>query len=152
MRFAENARDIQASAENIRSHEEVIRTHEQNIKATLHEIQEITQKFSKLADYDVRYSINVYFPSGSAKLSEAAKKDLMQLARSAAPLHSYLIEVEGYADASGSADQNQQAKHAARFVRHRIFATRGQHSSATSAYAGSYGRVSSCILEHVGAG
>ena len=108
MRFADNERQIQANAHNIQSHENAIQTHEQNIQASQQQIQEINQKFSKLADYDVKYSLNVYFPSGSSKLSEGAKSDLMQLAKNASSLRSYLIEVEGYTDASGSTDKNQQ--------------------------------------------
>ena len=108
MRLADSERQIQANAQNIRSHDETIRAHEQNLRASQQQIQEINQKFSKLADYDVKYSLNVYFPSGSATLSELAKNDLMQLAKSAASLRSYLIEVEAHTDASGSLDKNQQ--------------------------------------------
>ena len=108
MRFADNEKQIHANAQNIQAHEDTIRTHEQNIQANQQQIQDINQKFSKLADYDVKYSLNVYFPSGSATLSEGAKNDLMQLARDAASLRSYLVEVEGYTDISGSQDRNQQ--------------------------------------------
>ena len=107
-RFADNERQIQANAQSLQSHEDTIRTHEQNIHTNQQQIQEINQKFSKLADYDVKYSLDVYFPSGSARLSDSAKNDLMQLAKNAASLRSYLIEVEGYTDTSGSADKNQQ--------------------------------------------
>lgn len=107
-RFTDNERRIQANAQNVQSHEDTIRTHEQNIQANQQQIQELNQKFSKLADYDVKYSLNVYFPLGSARLSDSAKNDLMQLARNATSLRSYLIEVEGYTDSSGSSDKNQQ--------------------------------------------
>ena len=108
MRFADNERQIQANAQNIQSHENAIQTHEQSIQANQQQIHEINQKFSKLADYDVKYSLNVYFSSGSAQLSEEAKNDLLQLARNASSLRSYLIEVEGYTDTRGSLDRNQQ--------------------------------------------
>lgn len=108
MRFTDNERRIQANAQSLQSHEDTIRTHEQNIQANQQQIQGINEKFSKLADYDVKYSLNVFFPSGSARLSDSAKNDLMQLAKNAASLRSYLIEVEGYTDASGSSDKNQQ--------------------------------------------
>jgi len=108
MRFTDNERQIHANAQSIQSHEEAIRTHEQNIQVSQQRIQEINQKFSKLADYDVKYSLNVYFASGSAQLSGEARNDLMQLAKNAAMLRGYLIEVEGYTDASGSTDRNQQ--------------------------------------------
>jgi len=107
-RFAENERQIQANAQSLHSHEDIIRSHEQNIQANQQQIQAINQKFSKLADYDVKYSLDVYFHSGSATLSDSARNDLMQLAREAGSLRSYLIEVEGYTDASGPAEQNQQ--------------------------------------------
>lgn len=108
MRFAENERQIQANSHSIQSHEDTMRTHEQGIQANRQQIDEINQKFSKLADYDVKYSLTVYFPVGNATLSKSAKNDLMQLARNASALRSYLIEVEGHTDSSGSADKNQQ--------------------------------------------
>src|SRR5262249_5705156 len=108
MRFAENEGKIQANAQGLQSHEDIIRTHEKNIQSNQQQIQDMNQRFSKLADYDVKYSLNVYFPSGSARLSDSAKSDLIQLSKNASSLKSYLIEVEGYTDTSGSLDKNQQ--------------------------------------------
>jgi len=50
----------------------------------------------------------VYFPSNSAVLNEAAKRDLDDLARVASGLKGYIIQVEGFASSTGSAAVNQR--------------------------------------------
>jgi outer membrane protein OmpA-like peptidoglycan-associated protein len=107
-KLADTQQQVQTNSQSIQAHEDAIQAHQQKIETNQQDIQNINQKFSKLADYDVKYSLNVYFPMGSATLSEAARSDLMQLARNAVPLRAYLIEVEGHTDSTGSADRNQQ--------------------------------------------
>ena len=108
MRLTDTQQQVKNNAQSIQAHEGVIQLHQQDIEASQEQIQNINQKFSKLADYDVKYSLNVYFPVGSATLSDAAKRDLAQLATNAQSLKGYLVEVEGYTDSSGRADTNQQ--------------------------------------------
>jgi outer membrane protein OmpA-like peptidoglycan-associated protein len=107
-RLTDTQQQVKNNTQSIQAHEGVIQLHQQNIEASQQQIQNINQKFSKLADYDVKYSLNVYFPVGSAALSDAAKRDLTQLATNALSLKAYLVEVEGYTDSSGRADNNQQ--------------------------------------------
>jgi OmpA-OmpF porin, OOP family len=108
MRFAENERQIQAHSQNIQSHQEALQLHQQHIEASQQQIQSMNQKFSRLPEYDAKYTLNVYFPAGSAALSEQAKTQLAELAKNALPLKAYLIEVEGHTDSTGTTDKNQQ--------------------------------------------
>lgn len=52
---------------------------------------------SDLDDYKNEFEVDVFFPEGSTVLSEAAKRDLANLADIAKPLDGYMIEISGYA-------------------------------------------------------
>jgi OOP family OmpA-OmpF porin len=75
---------------------------EQNIK----DIEETTQRFSALSEYDVKSAANVNFGVGSTKISATDQEELQKVAQTAMGLKGYIIEVTGYADATGSAEMN----------------------------------------------
>lgn len=87
-----NAKDIAASKEKIES--------------SMKDVEEHTQRFARLDDYDVKNQATVKFPTGSSKLSPANQQQLKQLAQSLNQLHGYIVEVTGFADARGSAAMN----------------------------------------------
>ena len=66
------------------------------------------KKFGQLGDYDVKGEVTVYFPVGSATISEDAKQQLKQLAENAVTLKGFMVQVAGYTDASGNAAYNQE--------------------------------------------
>ena len=68
----------------------------------------IGKKFGELGDYDVKGEVTVYFPVGSATISEDAKQQLKQLAGNAVTLKGYMVQVAGYTDSSGNAAYNQE--------------------------------------------
>jgi outer membrane protein OmpA-like peptidoglycan-associated protein len=68
----------------------------------------LTRRFSQLGDYDVKQEATVYFEVGSAVIDEAGARELGALAVAAKDMQGYMIGVEGYADASGSASVNQK--------------------------------------------
>jgi OOP family OmpA-OmpF porin len=107
-KLTDTQQQVKNNTQSIQTHESAIQLHQQDIETSQQQIQSINQKFSKLADYDVKYSLNVYFPAASATLSDASKGDLTELAIKAVSLKGYLIEVEGYTDSTGRADMNQQ--------------------------------------------
>jgi outer membrane protein OmpA-like peptidoglycan-associated protein len=59
-----------------------------------------------LADYDLKDQSTVKFPVSSSTLSAKGKEQLKKVAEDAAKLTGYIIEVTGYADATGSATMN----------------------------------------------
>jgi OmpA-OmpF porin, OOP family len=63
---------------------------------------------SKVGEYNVRAETAVYFPSGSAVVSAAGKKDLAKIAKQAQGYQGYMISVLGYADPTGNAAFNQR--------------------------------------------
>ena len=68
----------------------------------------LSPTFGELGEYDVRAEVTVYFEVGSAAISEEGSRDLTELVGKARGLEGYMIGVEGYADASGSASVNQK--------------------------------------------
>ena len=77
---------------------------EQNIKY----IEQTTNRFSALSEYDVKDAATVKFNVGSSEISAQDQEQLTKLAQTATALPGYIIEVTGYADSTGSAAMNTQ--------------------------------------------
>ena len=82
------------------------------IQAGLHptaqQVEENTERFSKLGEYDVKAELTVRFAVGSTQISSADREQLKKLAQTAIGLTGYLIEVKGFADSSGDAIMNEK--------------------------------------------
>lgn len=65
------------------------------------------ERISALDDYVPQDSLAVNFRVGSAVISKAAKSDLDKIASKALNARGYVIEVSGFADASGSVERNR---------------------------------------------
>ncbi len=65
-----------------------------------------TARFLALSDYDVKGKATAHFDSGSTTLSAADQAELKTLAETASGMKGYIIEVTGYADATGAAAKN----------------------------------------------
>ncbi len=64
------------------------------------------ERISALDDYDVQESVTVNFGVNSITLSSKARQDLAALAEKAINAKSYIIEVGGFADSTGSEARN----------------------------------------------
>jgi len=80
----------------------------QQVAANAQDIQENTERFSKLGEYEVKGQATVNFNVGSSEISPDAMERLKGLAQTATGLTGYVIEVKGFADASGDAKMNQK--------------------------------------------
>jgi len=102
---------VAANQVQIASNKEAISTNEANTAANKAKIseneQEVSKRFSDLADYDVKDELAVYFESGKSGVSEKDKAALATLASNATKLSGYIIEVKGFADSTGNAAMNQ---------------------------------------------
>ena len=96
-----NKQDIAANKVQIAANRERIGTNEQ-------EIQQVSDRFSNLTEFDTKGETTVYFESGSTKISAKDQASLRDMAQGAAQLQTYLIEVKGYADSTGNASLNQK--------------------------------------------
>jgi OmpA-OmpF porin, OOP family len=100
--------DVQLAAqkENIETNQQNIATNKEQIQQNIKDIEEHGQRFAALTDFDVKGETTVKFKVGSAALSKEDQEQIKQLAQSAVGLKGYIVEVMGYADATGSAAMN----------------------------------------------
>jgi OmpA-OmpF porin, OOP family len=111
--LAEHEDKIESNKAQIAAHKEYIETSRQNIatnkgqiEANIKNIEENTQRFMALSEYDVKSQATVNFEVGSSKISVKDQIELKELANTATRLKGYIIEVMGYADATGNAAMN----------------------------------------------
>ena len=111
--LAEHQDKIEKNKAQIAAHKQYIETNQRNIAnnkqqidQNIKDIQENTERFTALAEYDVKGQATVKFKVGSAKVAPADEEQLKQLAQTATGLKGYIIEVMGYADSTGNAAMN----------------------------------------------
>ncbi len=71
-------------------------------------VQMVNKRVSDLGDYNTVAEAGIYFPTGVTELDAAAKADLDKLAQVAMSTQNYMIEVAGYASATGTKAENQK--------------------------------------------
>lgn len=98
-------RDIQQQ-QGIDANQQNIAAATQKIDQNMKDIQETTDRFNALTDYDVKDQATVKFAFNSSKITPADQQRIKQLAQSATAMKGYIVEVTGYTDASGSAEVN----------------------------------------------
>ena len=103
-----NKQNITTNQQNIASNRQDIAANKQQINENIKDIQENTDRFYKLSEYDVKAELNLKFKVGSSQISPEDQKQLAKLAETAVGQTGYIIEVRGYADASGNAQMNQE--------------------------------------------
>lgn len=101
-----NRQNISTNQQNIAGNQQNIAAHAQRISENQKDIESNTNRFMTLADYDVKGQTTVKFAVASTKLSKEDQAELAKLAESAKGLTGYIVEVTGYADATGSAAIN----------------------------------------------
>lgn len=101
-----NKQQISANKADIETNQQEIAAHKQRIEQSESDIEANTKRFTALADYDMKGEATVKFATGSTKISAEDVTQLKQLAEQAKGLTGYIVEVTGYADASGNAAVN----------------------------------------------
>jgi OmpA-OmpF porin, OOP family len=104
--IAANKQGIAANQQGIAANQQNIATNKQQIDQNIKDIEENTNRFTALSEYDVKGQATVKFNTGSSKISAADQEELKKLAQTATGLTGYIVEVTGFADATGSAAMN----------------------------------------------
>jgi outer membrane protein OmpA-like peptidoglycan-associated protein len=103
--------ELSPTEEKVTTNQEAIAVNQANIAANETQIpeneKEVSERFSSLADYDVREQIVVRFATGKSELSPADRMELATMAAEAGKLPDYIIEVKGFADSAGNAATNE---------------------------------------------
>src|SRR6516162_9879217 len=105
-----NRQGVAANKVELAGQKEMITTNQQNITANkgqidqnIKDIEEHTNRFSQLADYDVKGEATVRFNVGSSTVDKKGQEDLKNLAQTATAMSGgYIVEVLGYTDSTGS--------------------------------------------------
>lgn len=96
--LAANKQEIEANKQRIAANEE-----------GLQQVAEATAKrFSELTDWVTKNEATVHFAVGDSTISAEHKRELAAFAQDALNYKGYVIEVKGFADATGNAADNQQ--------------------------------------------
>src|SRR5258705_10884416 len=98
--------ELASHKENIGTNQQNIAGNKEKIEQNLKNIEEHSQRFAALTEFDVKGEATVKFGVGSAKISAADQEELKKLAETAVGNKGYIIEVMGYADATGNAAMN----------------------------------------------
>lgn len=104
--IAANKQATEGNTAAISSTQQDVAANKQQIQASMKDIDENTQRFSALAEYDTKGQATVNFAVGSAKISAKGQQDLKALADQAKGLTGFIVEVVGYTDSTGSAAVN----------------------------------------------
>ncbi len=106
------AQEIQAglnpTATKLQATDKQVQANQQQIQQVKGDEADLAHRFGELGDYDTKAEATVYFAVGSTAISEEGKRDLAKLAATAKGLKGYLVEVEGFADKTGSAATNEK--------------------------------------------
>jgi outer membrane protein OmpA-like peptidoglycan-associated protein len=88
--------------------EERISANREKIAANKAAIQAAVARFGQLDDYYILDEVTVYFANGKTALDPKYQPQLHELAKKAMTIEAYMVQVVGYASASGSAALNQK--------------------------------------------
>ncbi len=104
----QNQQDLDATNQGLAKTNQGLATTTQTASANTHAIGQANHRFTTLDQYETKGSVTVNFANGSARVSDADKQQLTNFVQSAANTQGYMIQVQGYASAVGSAALNQR--------------------------------------------
>ena len=90
-RLEEHSGRLAAHGEDIATNQQDIATHQQKIQQNMTDIEEHTNRFAALTDFDVKGEAKVNFDVGSTKISSQDKEELKKLAEAANGFKGYII-------------------------------------------------------------
>jgi OmpA-OmpF porin, OOP family len=102
---------LQAQNAALQSQQAELAEHERKIAANKTLIAANTARFGQLDDYYIYDQVTILFANGKANVDSKYNAPLNALAEKAITVEGYMIQVKGYASASGSAALNQKLSH-----------------------------------------
>jgi outer membrane protein OmpA-like peptidoglycan-associated protein len=103
-----NQSAIQANQQEINANQQAIAADQQKIAANQAEIEAANKRFGELGEYNILGEVTVHFANGQVTIDPKYKPQLLDLAKKALTINAYIIQVQGYASAVGSAALNQK--------------------------------------------
>jgi OOP family OmpA-OmpF porin len=112
---AANTQQIQQSEEQIAQQQAALRaqqaqltTEEQKVAANKAAIAAANKRFGELGEYNILGETTVLFANGKVTVDPQYQAEIVKLAQQAKGITAYIIQVQGYASAVGSAALNQK--------------------------------------------
>ena len=105
---AENQAGIQAAEKVSAEHQQEIAANQAKIAANKAAIAAANKRFGELGEYNILGEVTVLFANGKVTVEPQYKPQLLDLATKAKTITAYIIQVQGYASAVGSAALNQK--------------------------------------------
>jgi outer membrane protein OmpA-like peptidoglycan-associated protein len=103
-----NQTQIQANEKVSEAHQQEIATSQAKIAANQAEIAAANKRFGELGEYNIMGEVTLYFSNGKVDLDPKYDQQLLDLATKAQTITAYIVQVQGYASAVGSAALNQK--------------------------------------------
>jgi outer membrane protein OmpA-like peptidoglycan-associated protein len=105
-KLAGHEQQLAAQRGDVQTSQQDIAAIQKKLGMSMAAVEETTNRFTALADYQVKGDATVNFGVGSTDISEQDQEGLKSLAQTATSLTGYILEVTGYADSTGSAAMN----------------------------------------------
>jgi OmpA-OmpF porin, OOP family len=99
---------MQQQAAALAAQQAQLTTEEQKVAANKAAIAADNKRFGELADYNILGETTVLFGNGQTNVEPQYAAQLVQLAQQAKTINGYILQVQGYASAVGSAALNQR--------------------------------------------
>jgi OOP family OmpA-OmpF porin len=104
----QNREELEKQNAALKEQQEALTQEAKKVAANKAAIAAANARFGQLNDYYILDEVTVYFSNGSVKVDSKYNPQLVALAEKAKTTNGYLIQVKGYASASGSATLNQK--------------------------------------------
>ena len=118
----QNEAELAKQNEELQQQQQQLTEEQKKVAANKAAIAANAARFGQLNDYYIMDQVTVYFGNGKVKLDPKDKAPLQELADKAKTIDGYMIEIKGYASATGSVAVNQKlseerANNVANFMR-----------------------------------
>jgi outer membrane protein OmpA-like peptidoglycan-associated protein len=104
----EQTEELEKQKAALQAQQEALKQQQTQIAANKQDIEAASARFGQLDDYYIMDELTVYFDNGKVRVDPKYLPQLVALAQKAETTNGYMIEVKGYASASGNAALNQK--------------------------------------------
>jgi outer membrane protein OmpA-like peptidoglycan-associated protein len=100
--------ELEKQSAALKAQNEQLQVHEAQLAEQKANIDAAVARFGQLDDYYIFDEVTVYFANGKVQVESKYETPLLTLAEKAKAINGYVIEVKGYASATGSTSVNQK--------------------------------------------
>jgi OmpA-OmpF porin, OOP family len=108
MQAQKNKEELESQNETLKAHNQALQQHQEQIAANKAAIDAAVARFGQLDDYYILDEVTVFFANGKSSVDPKYATQLLALSEKAKTVNGYVVEVKGYASATGNAAFNQQ--------------------------------------------